>query len=86
MSTCQMGHPLLSKSSRGLGIIDLAVKNKSLLSNWVIKLLDEDGIWQTLLRNKYLSTKTLSQVEIKQNDSHFWKGLKTKFLIVVTLK
>jgi hypothetical protein len=31
--------------------------------------------WQALLRNKYLTTKTLSQVQAKPNDSHFWKGL-----------
>jgi hypothetical protein len=36
-------------------------------------LLNGDGPWQYLLRNKYLTTKTLSQA--KPNDSHFWNGL-----------
>jgi hypothetical protein len=27
----------------GLGIIDLEVKNKGLLSKWIINLLNEDG-------------------------------------------
>jgi hypothetical protein len=28
-----------------------------------------------LLSNKYLRTKTLTQVSTKPNDSHFWRGL-----------
>jgi hypothetical protein len=35
----------------------------------------QEGTWQTLLRNKYLSSKCLSQVQIKPGDSQFWKGL-----------
>ncbi|WVZ96532.1 hypothetical protein U9M48_042161 [Paspalum notatum var. saurae] len=50
----------------GLGITDLRIKNKCLLSKWLFKLLNEEGIWQNSLRNKYLSSKW---------DSHFWKGL-----------
>jgi hypothetical protein len=38
-------------------------------------LLNEDGTWQTLLRNKYLSSKFLSQIKIKLGELHFWKGL-----------
>ena len=37
-------------------------------------MLNQDGTWQTLLRNKYLSS-SLSQVKIKHGDSHFCKGL-----------
>jgi hypothetical protein len=32
-------------------------------------------MWQSMLRNKYLSSKSLSQVSAKPNDSHFWRGL-----------
>jgi hypothetical protein len=32
-------------------------------------------MWQELLHNKYLRNKTLSQVQAKPTDSHFWKGL-----------
>jgi hypothetical protein len=63
------------KDQGGLGIIDLWIQNKCLISKWLFKLLNEEGIWQTLLRNKYLSSKCLSQVQIKPRDSHFWKGL-----------
>jgi hypothetical protein len=53
----------------------LAIKNISLLSKWIFNLLNGDGPWQYLLRNKYLTTKTLSQVQAKPDDSHFWNGL-----------
>jgi hypothetical protein len=33
------------KSVGGMGIIDLDTQNKCLLSKWIIKLLNEDGIW-----------------------------------------
>jgi hypothetical protein len=46
----------------GMGIIDLDIQNKCLLSKWVIKLLNEEGLWQQILRKKYLKGKTLSQV------------------------
>jgi len=32
-------------------------------------------MWQTLLRNKYLRSKSLTQVAAKPNDSHFWRSL-----------
>jgi hypothetical protein len=45
------------------------------LSKWLYKLLNEDGVWQELLQNKYLRQKTLSEVQAKPTDSPFWKGL-----------
>jgi hypothetical protein len=59
----------------GMGIIDLDIQNKCLLSKWVIKLLNEDGLWQQILGKKYLKGKTLSQVVKKAGDSHFWSIL-----------
>jgi hypothetical protein len=53
----------------------LELKNKSLLSKWLFKLLNEDGMWQELLHKKYLRSKTLSQVSASPTDSPFWKGL-----------
>jgi hypothetical protein len=63
------------KDQGGLGIELLEFKNKCLLSKWLFKLLTEEGVWQQLLRNKYLINKTLSQVEAKPTDSHFLKSL-----------
>jgi hypothetical protein len=63
------------KDQGGLGILNLQLKNKCLLAKWIVNLLNTDGTWQSLLRNKYLRTKTLTQVSSKPNDSHFWRGL-----------
>jgi len=63
------------KSVGGLGIINLDTQNKCLLSKWLFKLLNEEGLWQDLLRKKYLKNKTLSQVEKRKGDSQFWSGL-----------
>ena len=41
----------------------------------LFKLLNEEGLWQDLLRKKYLKNKTLSQVEKRKGDSQFWSGL-----------
>jgi hypothetical protein len=63
------------KDQGGLGIQNLEIQNKCLLSKWLFKLLNEDGLWQELLRNKYIKDKTLGGCEKKPMDSHFWKSL-----------
>ena len=67
--------PLLLKGPRGLGILNLDAQNKYLLSKWLFKLINEQGVWQMLLRKKYLRFKSLTQVEYSLGDSHFWSGL-----------
>jgi predicted secreted Zn-dependent protease len=59
----------------GLGIIDLELQNKCLLSKWIFKFLNEEGMWQQILKRKYLKDKTFSQVERRKGDSHFWSSL-----------
>jgi hypothetical protein len=74
------------KDQGGLGIEVLELKNRCLLGKWLYKLLNEDGVWQELLQNKYLRLKTLSEVQVKPTDSPFWKGLmrvKDDFLVEV---
>ena len=46
------------KDQGGLGVLILDVHNKCLLSKWLFRLLNGDGVWQQLLRNKYLKDKT----------------------------
>jgi hypothetical protein len=42
-------------------------------------LLNEDGLWKTILRNKYLAGQAIGKVDRKPGDSYFWSGLmKTK--------
>jgi hypothetical protein len=63
------------KDQGGLGIDVLDVKNSCLLSKWMFKIINEEGMWQELLCNKYLKTKTIVEVQAKPTDSPFWKGL-----------
>ncbi|XP_062188905.1 uncharacterized protein LOC133892218 [Phragmites australis] len=63
------------KDFGGLGIQNLDLQNKCLLSKWLFRLINEDGVWQRLLRKKYLPNKTLTQVQHRPGDSHFWSGL-----------
>jgi hypothetical protein len=70
-------HRLRTKRSGGLGIEVLEIKNKCLLSKWLFKLLVDQGVWQELIQNKYLHSKSLSQLASKRKKpySPFWKGL-----------
>src|SRR3989337_1881294 len=64
------------KDQGGLGIENLEIKNKCLMSKWLYRLsLETDGMWALILRNKYLQSKSLAQVTARPNDSPFWKGL-----------
>ena len=58
-----------------VGILNLEVQNLCLLSKWLFRLLNEDDLWQEVLRNKYLKNKCLSQVVKQPGDSHFWAGM-----------
>ena len=51
--------------TRGLRIVILDLQNKCILSKWLFKLSNEHGIWQDLLRNKYIKDKTLSRAQKK---------------------
>jgi hypothetical protein len=58
------------KEQGGLGIHNNDVQNKYLLSKWLFKLINEEGLWQNMLRKKYLRTQTITRVQ-KTGDSHF---------------
>ena len=58
-----------------LGIHNLELKNIALLSKWLYRLLTTDGTRQQIIRNKYLGTKPLVQVQWKSGESHFWASL-----------
>ncbi|WVZ82767.1 hypothetical protein U9M48_029995 [Paspalum notatum var. saurae] len=63
------------KYQGGLGILNLNTKNSPLLSKWLYKLLTSDRMWQQILRNKYIGSKPLAQVEWKIGVSNFWSCL-----------
>ena len=77
------------KDFGGLGIHNLELQNKCLLSKWMFRLINEDGAWQSLLRRKFLFNKAITQVQYRPGDSHFWAGLmkaKDDFLACGTFK
>jgi len=49
--------------------------NISLLCKWWWKLENEDGIWQTLVKAKYLKGRPIADVQYKMGDSHVWTDL-----------
>jgi hypothetical protein len=73
------------KDQGGLGIQNLEIQNECLLRKWLFKLINEVGLWQTILWNKYLANQTIGKVDrLLGGDSHFWSGLmkvKQKFLM-----
>jgi hypothetical protein len=64
-----------SKNKGGLGVKDLRKQNISLLCKWWWKLETQDGLWQTIVKAKYLRRKTITNVTPKFNDSPCWKAL-----------
>jgi hypothetical protein len=62
------------KYQGGLGVHDLEVKIRALLGKWLARLLTEDGVWQQVLRKKYVGLKVISHVLWKPGYSHFWAG------------
>jgi len=48
-------------------VIDLRIQNQCLLTKWLVKLCNEDGIWQQLIKNKYLKHKPIGEVTKKGN-------------------
>jgi hypothetical protein len=55
--------------------VNVGWQNRCLLAKWLVNLLNTDGMWQSMLRNKYLRLKILTQVTAKPNNSHFWRGI-----------
>jgi hypothetical protein len=64
---CQPQDP----GGRGLGIQNIDIQNHCLLNKWLFKIINEDGLWQQVLKKKYVKDSTIGQVHQKQGDSHF---------------
>jgi hypothetical protein len=62
------------KDQGGLGIHNINIQNRCLLSKWLFRLINEEGLWQTMLKWKYLKTQTITHVQKKSEDSQFWSG------------
>jgi hypothetical protein len=63
------------KKKGGLGIKDLRKMNVSLLTKWWWKMEKENGLWQEIVKAKYLHNKTIFSVTHKASDSPMWSDL-----------
>jgi hypothetical protein len=58
-----------------LGIKDIRKMNISLLCKWWWKLENEDGLWQQVVKAKYLRGELVSTVRHRLTDSPVWTDL-----------
>ena len=65
----------MPKQLGGLGILNLEVFHKALLTKWLWKLETEEGLWKKLLLEKYVKGRCISEVTHKTGNSQFWSGL-----------
>jgi hypothetical protein len=64
-----------SKKHGGFRIKNIQTMNISLLCKWWWKLEKEDGLWQEIIKSKYLRRGTVGSVTHKIGDSPVWKDL-----------
>ena len=43
----------------GLGVLDLHKMNEALLAKWIWKLENMNGLWQTIIRHKYVKGRPI---------------------------
>jgi hypothetical protein len=63
------------KDQGDLGILDLRCMNLCLLAKCWWRLENMEGLWQKIVRFKYIKGRPLSLMEKRQGDSHFWKSI-----------
>lgn len=77
----------IPKDQGGLGILDLELMNKAMLRKWLWNLENTDGLWQNILKSKYLNHKTLSQTKFRASDTFLaWADGNQRFLLSTLLK
>jgi len=64
-----------SKKKGGLGIKDFRRMNLSLLCKWWWNLEHDDGLWQQIVKFKYMQNKSIHDVGHKLHDSPVWSDL-----------
>ena len=64
-----------SKKKGGIGIKNLKWLNISLLCKWWWKLEKEDGLWQQIVKFKYMRNSSILEVKHKVSDSPMWSDV-----------
>jgi hypothetical protein len=71
-----MGHYLQEQKKGGLGVKNIRKMNVSLLCKWWWKLENEEGLWKSIVRAKYLNGGSLiGAIKHKPDDSPVWYDL-----------
>jgi hypothetical protein len=58
-----------SKNKGGLGVKDVRKQNIRLLCKWWWKLENHDGLWQRIVKQKYMRNKTVPSLKGRSSDS-----------------
>jgi hypothetical protein len=72
-----------SKKKGGLGIKNVRKMNLSLLCKWLWKLDREAGLWQQIVKHKYLKNDTISAMKHKQSNSEIYTSKEEDSLLVM---
>ena len=64
-----------SKKHGGLGIKNIRKMNISLICKWWWKLEAEEGLWQSIVKRKYMQNETVGSVKHRLDDSPIWCDL-----------
>lgn len=64
-----------SKKKGGLGLKNIRKLNISLLCKWWWRLENEEGLWQMIVKYKYLRGKPICAVKSRNDDSPVWSDL-----------
>lgn len=64
-----------AKKKGDLGIKDIRRMNLSLLCKWLWKIDKEQGLWQRIIKFKYLTHASITSVNHKASDSPVWADL-----------
>ena len=64
-----------SKNKGGLGFKILRKQNICLLAKWWWKLENRSGMWQTIVKAKYMRNKTVNSIKCRASDSPVWRAL-----------
>ena len=63
------------KSQGGLGLLNIDVMNQALLAKWLWKLESGSGLWQTIIKKKYIPEGCVSAIRHRPGNSQFWSGI-----------
>jgi hypothetical protein len=65
-----------SKKKGDLGIKNLRMMNISLLCIWWWNLENNEGLWQDIVKIKYVRNTPISLIKCRQSDSPMWGDLR----------